>query len=126
MSKALIVMALLTGASVALSCSSGSGGSSGGAPGPAVQILMPTPGEQFTTTDQIPVVGSAVDPIDGPITDPRQLAWSLQSDTIVDPVGEGTSDVIGPIDAGGTYTLKLTATDSRGEQGETQVEIVVH
>jgi hypothetical protein len=40
-------------------------------------------------------------------------------------VGEGTSDVIGPIDAGGTHTLRFTATDSRGEKGEAELDIVV-
>ena len=125
MSKGLIAAALFSIATVAFACSSGSGGTGGEPPGPTVQIIMPTPGEQFSTTDMVNMEGHVVDPVDGVLIDPNVLDWTLQHGAIIDPVGNGPSDVFGPVDAG-SYTLVFTATDSRGKQGEAQVDIVVH
>jgi hypothetical protein len=119
MLKLVICVLVLVGAAAALSCS-GSSSSSGP---PSVQILSPTSGEAFTVAEKVPVLGAALDPIDGQITSPAALAWTIGG--IVDPVGEGISDQVGPFDAG-TYTLTFSATNSRREKGQASVDFVVH
>src|SRR5262249_20305474 len=54
-------------------------GVAGSAMGPTVQIISPTPGQVFKTTDIVPLKGTATDPVDGSITSPLQTFWFLEN-----------------------------------------------
>lgn len=113
-----------TGSSSSASTSSGAS-SSGDAPGPTVQIQSPKPNQVFTLQEPIQLTGTVEDPVDGMISDQKIVHWYIQHGAIIDPAGEGLNETYGPVDAGGSYTISLKATDSRNKMGEASVDITV-
>ena len=93
---------------------------------PTVEIIQPTEGATFMAGAIIPLKGSAVDAVDGPITSPQQLFWFKD---IVDPTGEGTEDSVDPAEDGalppGMHPITFKATNSRCLEAEKTVNIVV-
>jgi hypothetical protein len=106
-------------------CGSSSASTTNDPPGPTVQIMSPMDNQTFKTTDMIQLTGDVVDPVEGTLTSEKQLIWTLAQGAIVDPAGEGASELIPPITKTGTFTLRLVATDSRGKTGEDSITIVV-
>ena len=102
-----------------------------GAP-PIPSITGVTNGGTFTVGDTLVANGSATDPVDGPIP-AGTLEWSIDflHDNHVHPVGTGTGASISlPISVSGHdysgktgYRIALTATNSSGLKGTTQVEV---
>ena len=86
---------------------------------PTTSIVSPTDGAIFTTTDTIAFTGSATDLEDGPLTG-ASLVWSSSIDG---QLGEGES-ITSNLSAG-THTITLTATDSNGASGTSNIGITI-
>ncbi len=87
---------------------------------PAVTITSPEDGASFTDDAQISFIGSAVDAIDGVITDDASLSWTSSIDGDI-CVGTGCLIQLSP----GEHVITLTATDSDGNEGQDQITITV-
>ena len=87
---------------------------------PVVTITSPSDGAEYVEGDEVTFNGSASDPEDGVLTG-SSLVWSSNLD------GElGTGAPLSRSDLSvGAHTITLTATDSKGNVGTTQVSITV-
>jgi PKD repeat protein len=83
---------------------------------PAVSIISPPSGSLFETSQQIPFVGEATDPENGPMS----FLWDF-GDGALDNALETTHSYA----QAGDYNVVLTATDSSGAAGSTSVLVGV-
>lgn len=87
---------------------------------PTVRINSPTSGATFSKGESIPFNGEATDPEDGRLSG-ESLVWTSSIDG---QIGTGESFTRSDLSVG-THIITLTATDSGGKTGTSQVEIVV-
>jgi hypothetical protein len=85
---------------------------------PMVKISYPSSGDQFEEGEMFSLFGSAYDPEDGILMD-DSLVWTLDSD----PLATGMEPAISLEE--GEYTIRLTATDSYGNEVFDEVTVNV-
>jgi hypothetical protein len=123
-----ILVATAGGTLATLSCSSDAPATSSSPP--TVKIVRPKDGQSFKPSDTITLEGTGVDDVEGdiakaPDVDTRMIWKGGFGGRAVDPAGEGPTDSIGPLDAGGTFTIRFEVTNKSGQTGSDQISIKV-
>lgn len=87
---------------------------------PAVTITSPTPGLSLPESSTVILMGSALDPEEGPLAD-TLLRWSS---SLAGPLGTGDSLEVSALTPG-QHTITLAATDSAGATGQASVSLTI-
>jgi len=88
---------------------------------PQVHIISPVDGQQIQYGQPLNLVGYAQDPQDGMMEDVSNLLWSGPEG----PIDVGPLVGMTGVDAAGTVTITLQATNSMGMSAEATVQVVV-
>lgn len=87
---------------------------------PTAAISVPSDGDSFTEGASVTFAGSGTDPEDGALTG-SSLVWTSDKDG---QIGTGASFSTSGL-SGGTHTITLTATDSKGATGTASIQVTI-